>query len=176
MECTSFHSVLLKINQNLIINVNRFCINKLLNNGIFTKGKDIFEIQRPCTRQKPKSIISEWPPHNKCYFEHDYYHGTSKKFFSVGDHIASFKPNHKEAVLALNRLGLMVLFSEKPEHIWYFKKVLASVKCTTKFTIFTDINFSSIQTEYTNHLKSKINRRGVKKATIKTCKRKTKLK
>lgn len=150
MECTSLHSALLKFDQSVILNVNGWCIKKILNNEQLIQGQDIFQIQPPCKEPKPDSVLSEWPPHDRCYFYHDYYQGLSTKFFRVGDHIAKFNPNHKEAVLALNRINIMVFFSKKREDIWYFKKMMASLKPKTKFTIFTDINFSSIYTDYIN--------------------------
>lgn len=156
MECCSlFYARLLKFDQNVILNVNHRCIDKIIDEETLIKGEDIFEINPPCTKPKPANLLSAWPPHDKCYFYHDYYNGSSTKFFCVGDHIAKFIPGEKEAVLALNRLHLLVLFTktrcetpEQGEQVWYFQKLIASLKRDTKFTIFTNINFSAIHTEY----------------------------
>lgn len=155
MESTSLYKALLKFDTNVILNVKWDCIDKILNNEQLIEGDDIFEIQQPCSEPKPENLLSAWPPQDRCYFYHNYYHGSSKKFFDVGDHIANFKPEHKEAVVALNRLNLMEFSSTKHEEKWYFAKLMASLKPKTKLTIFNNIDFSSIHNEYMNYLKLK---------------------
>jgi hypothetical protein len=168
MECSSLYEALLKFDQNVILNVNWECIEKIFNKEKLIEGDDIFEIQPPCTDPKPEGLLSAWPPHDRCYFYHDYYNGSSSEFFCVGDHIANFNPSHKEAVLALNRLNLMVLFSKTREEKWYFENLMASLKSSTKFTIFTGIDFSSIHPEYLKYQKV------MNDNTVKTLERKIK--
>jgi sulfur relay (sulfurtransferase) DsrF/TusC family protein len=79
---------------------------ELYDNNESFKILETYEIQNPELRPKPSSLLSEWPPNNKLWFYHSYFH-TSIPFLTVGDHIAEIDIENKNRVVLLSRLILL---------------------------------------------------------------------
>lgn len=71
------------------------------------KIKQTYDIHPPNLEPRPKNLLSEWPPDDKMYFFHDYFN-TQLSFVNLGDHIATFKPEHHSIVVMLSRVAILL--------------------------------------------------------------------
>ena len=71
------------------------------------KIKHTYDIHPPNLEPRPKNLLSEWPPNDKMYFFHDYFN-TQLSFVNLGDHIATFKPEHHSIVVMLSRIAILL--------------------------------------------------------------------
>lgn len=78
------------------------------------KIKQTYDIHPPNLKPRPKNLLSEWPPDDKMYFFHDYFK-TQLSFVNLGDHIATFKPEHHSTVVMLSRIAILLNWCRQGE-------------------------------------------------------------
>lgn len=93
-----------------------YCDIEIYNEDL--KIKQTYDIQPPNLEPRPKNLLSEWPPDDKMYFFHDYFN-TQLSFVNLGDHIATFKPEHHSIVVMLSRIAILLNWCHQGCNTYY---------------------------------------------------------
>ena len=78
------------------------------------KIKQTYDIHPPNLEPRPKNLLSEWPPNDKMYYFH-----TQLSFVNLGDHIATFKPEHYNNVVVLSRIAILLNWCHQGCNTYY---------------------------------------------------------